>query len=180
MSLTRRGARSTSLVLAATLTFSGATVVIAKHRDDHQVTVSTAAPAAVNGSFVSPLVERFGRVQVGRGVFVAGNTVLRADPGGRVCLASETNVQDNVFVLALADRAAVRGTCARRATQTGRQTSLAHQAEVITRASGSSRSSGSTRECSTPSSRTAPSSCTGRWSVTSASRATGSSASASA
>ena len=60
-------------------------------------------------------------------MFVAGNGVLRADPGRRVCLGSATNIRDNVFVLALSDRAAVRGTCARHATQTGRRTSLAHQ-----------------------------------------------------
>ena len=82
-------------------------------------------------AFLSPLVERFGGVQAGRGVFVAGNGVLRADPGRRVCLGSATNIRDNVFVLALSDRAAVHGTCARHATQTGRRTSLAHQAEII-------------------------------------------------
>jgi len=40
-------------------------------------------------------VERFGDVRTGSGVFVAGNTLLRADPGRRVCLADRTNVQDN-------------------------------------------------------------------------------------
>jgi len=123
--------RGVGVILAVTLTFTGTTAVVAKQRRDRQADVSRPAPVAVNGSFVSPLVERFGRVQVGRGVFVAGNTVLRADPCRRVCLGLATNVQDNVFVLALSDRAAVRGTCARRATQTGRRTSLAHQAEII-------------------------------------------------
>ena len=131
MSLISSRARNASVVLAVTLTFSGTTLVVAKHRHDDEVKVSAAAPVTFNGSFVSPLVERFGRVQAGRGVFVAGNTVLRADPGRRVCLGSATNIQDNVFVLALSDRPAVRGTCARHATQTGRRTSLAHQAEVI-------------------------------------------------
>jgi len=128
--LTPRAARNATIALAVTLTFS-ATTVVAQQRHDRQVDVSTSAPVAVNGSFVSPLVERFGRVQAGRDVFVAGNTTLRADPGRRVCLGAATNVQDNVFVLALSDRPAPRGTCAHRATQTGRRTSLAHQAEVI-------------------------------------------------
>jgi carbon dioxide concentrating mechanism protein CcmM len=123
--------RNAGLVLAAALAFIDTTLALAKHRHAGEVDVSAAAPVVVNGSFVSPLVERFGRVQVGRGVFVAGNSVLRADPGRRVCLGSATNIQDNVFVLALGDRPAVRGTCARYATQTGRRTSLAHQAEVI-------------------------------------------------
>jgi len=134
---TPRAARRATLALAVTLTFSATTVVVAQQRGDRHVDVSTSAPVAVNGSFVSPLVERFGRVQVGREVFVAGNTVLRADPGRRVCLGSATNVQDNVFVLALGDRAAARGTCAHRATQTGRRTSLAHQAEVVNSRIGS-------------------------------------------
>ena len=114
-----------------TLASGATTALAAKQRHDHAVDVSAPAPVAVNHSFVSPLVERFGRVQLGRRVFVAGNTVLRADPGRRVCLGSATNVQDNVFVLALGDRPGVRGSCARQATQTGTRTSLAHQAEVI-------------------------------------------------
>ena len=130
-------ARNSGLVLAATLTLSTATIAVAAQRHDRQVGVSDQAPVAINHSFVSPLVERFGRVQVGSEVFVAGNTVLRADPGRRVCLGSQTNVQDNVFVLALGDRAGVRGTCARQATQTGVRTSLAHQAEVINSRIGS-------------------------------------------
>lgn len=82
--------------------------------------ISEPAPIVVNGSFASPLTERFGDVRVGKGVFVAGNTTLRADPGRRVTLGDHTNVQDNVSVLALGKSAA-----------TGAETSLAHQAEVV-------------------------------------------------
>jgi carbon dioxide concentrating mechanism protein CcmM len=99
--------------------------------DDRLVRISRADPVAVNGSFVSPLVERFGDVRVGRGVFVAGNTILRGDPRRRVCLGSRTNVQDNVLVLALIGQRAVRGPCGRRSTGTGKRTSLAHQAEIV-------------------------------------------------
>jgi carbon dioxide concentrating mechanism protein CcmM len=77
------------------------------------------------------LVERFGDVRVGRGVFVAGNTVLRADPGTRVCLGSATNVQDNVLVLGQEGSPARRGPCGSRAISAGDETSIAHQAEVI-------------------------------------------------
>ena len=86
----------------------------------------------VNDSFVSPLVERFGDVRVGRGVFVAGNAVLRADLRRRVCLGHRTNVQDNVLVLSVIGRRAVgRGPCGRRSAGAGARTSLAHQAEVV-------------------------------------------------
>ena len=61
--------------------------------------VSSPDPVVVNDSFVSPLIERFGDVRVGRGVFVASNTILRADRGRRVCLGNNTNAQDNVLVL---------------------------------------------------------------------------------
>ena len=94
--------------------------------------VSSADPVVVNDSFVSPLVERFGDVRVGRGVFVASNTILRADRGRRVCLGNNTNAQDNVLVLALADRPAVaQGPCGGARPARAQRTSLAHQAEII-------------------------------------------------
>ena len=110
----------------------GAAVTFAEGGGPRSVDVSAPAPVVANDSFVSPLVERFGHVRVGHGVFVAGNTVLRADPGRYVCLGSHTNVQDNVFVLALRHEPGARGgACAPRATGVGTRTSLAHQAEVI-------------------------------------------------
>jgi carbon dioxide concentrating mechanism protein CcmM len=99
-------------------------------RDGGLVRVNGSDRVAINRSFISPLVERFGHIRAGRGVFVAGNTILRADPVRRVCLGRRTNVQDNVLVLSLIGEPAVRGGCARRATSTGARTSLAHQAEI--------------------------------------------------
>jgi carbon dioxide concentrating mechanism protein CcmM len=101
-----------------------------RDRDRGPARISGSDPIAINDSFISPLVERFGHVRAGRGVFVAGNTILRADPGRRVCLGNRTNVQDNVLVLSLTGEPAVRGRCARKATSTGARTSLAHQAEI--------------------------------------------------
>jgi carbonic anhydrase/acetyltransferase-like protein (isoleucine patch superfamily) len=119
----------TGVALAAV---AAGAAVAQEDRPDRLRQVGGAAPVAVNGSFVSPLVERFGDVRVGRGVFVAGNAILRADPGRRVCLGSESNAQDNVLVLALRDRPGVRtGPCGRRSSGAGRRTSLAHQAEVV-------------------------------------------------
>jgi carbonic anhydrase/acetyltransferase-like protein (isoleucine patch superfamily) len=95
------------------------------------VQVGVPTRVVANESFVSPLVERFGDIRVGRGVFVAGNAVLRADLGRRVCLGNRTNAQDNVLVLSLLGRPGRRGPCGPRSAGAGRRTSLAHQAEVI-------------------------------------------------
>lgn len=98
---------------------------------DRLVQVSDDDPVATNDSFVSPLVERFGDVRVGRGVFVASNTTLRADARRQVCLGSRTNAQDNILILSLADRRGVAGPCGRRSTGVGQHTSIAHQAEIV-------------------------------------------------
>lgn len=117
--------------VAALVAVGGVALAQKQERGKRLAQVGNHAPVAVNDSFVSPLVERFGDIRVGRGVFVASNTILRADRGRRVCLGSRTNAQDNVLVLALADRPTVRGRCGRRATETGPRTSLAHQAEIV-------------------------------------------------
>jgi len=57
----------------------------------------------INGSYVSPLVERFGDVEIGRHSFIASNTILYAAEGQIVSLGDENNVQDNVYLLARAD-----------------------------------------------------------------------------
>jgi carbon dioxide concentrating mechanism protein CcmM len=91
-----------------------------------------------NASFVSPLTEVFGNVALGRHSFVASNTVLRADPGGRVCLGNDTNVQDNVSLLAL--RSGVRRPgltwCGGLSATAASRTSIAHQATIQNSAVG--------------------------------------------
>jgi len=116
---------------AATLAAGIAAAQEGERRPERLARVGAPPRVVLNDSFVSPLVERFGDVRVGRGVFVAGNTTLRADPGRRVCLGSRTNAQDNVLVLALGDRPARRGPCGRRSAGTGQRTSIAHQAEIV-------------------------------------------------
>ena len=123
--------RTRPLLAAAALTaIASATAGSAAAGPDSPRPIGRAAPVVVNDSFISPLVERFGDVRAGRGVFVAGNTILRADAGGRVCLGNRTNVQDNVAVLSVARQPFVGGGCGRRSTSTGARTSLAHQAQV--------------------------------------------------
>ena len=101
-------------------------------RSDGLAQVGQPTRVVVNDSFISPLVERFGDVRVGRGVFVAGNAVLRADLRRRVCLGHRTNVQDNVLVLSVdRPRAVARARAAALRRARAARTSLAHQAEVV-------------------------------------------------
>lgn len=87
-------------------------------------------PVVTNDSFISPLVELFGDVTVGKKAFVASNTVISADPQTRVCIGNETNLQDNILLLALANRPAPAGSCAEVSSSTGDRTSIAHQAII--------------------------------------------------
>lgn len=100
--------------------------------------VSLAVPVrvVVNQSFLSPLVELFGDVWVGRHVFVAGNTVVRADPGGRVCLGDRTNLQDNIVLLARRNTPAPPSACGPLAASTDHEVSIAHQASITNSAIG--------------------------------------------
>jgi carbonic anhydrase/acetyltransferase-like protein (isoleucine patch superfamily) len=72
-----------------------------------------------NGAFVSPYVELYGRVSVGRDCFVASNTLLSAGPERLIRLGAETNCQDNVYLIANA--ADLTG---------GAMVSIAHQAAI--------------------------------------------------
>lgn len=97
---------------------------------DELVEIDNPVRIVVNKSFISPLVERFGNVAVGHGVFVAGNTILRADPGHRVCIGNATNLQDNILFLSLRGVESPPAECGARSTSTGEETSIAHQAVV--------------------------------------------------
>ncbi len=55
----------------------------------------------VNGtSFLNPLVEIYGHVEIGERCFVAGNTILLASERRRLRLGNENNCQDNAYLLA--------------------------------------------------------------------------------
>lgn len=84
----------------------------------------------VNSSFISPLVELFGDVSVGEQVFVASNTILRADPDTRICIGNETNLQDNILFLSLRNTPAPTAACGEISSSTGEQVSIAHQASI--------------------------------------------------
>lgn len=103
---------------------------------EHLVSLATPVRVAVNHSFISPLVEVFGDVWVGRKVFVAGNTTLRADPGGRVTIGDETNLQDNILLLGLRGGSAAVPSGARLSSSVGARTSIAHQAIIKNSAIG--------------------------------------------
>jgi len=58
----------------------------------------------VNGtSFLNPLVEVYGNVEIGERCYVAGNTILLASENLRLRLGNENNCQDNAYLLAQAD-----------------------------------------------------------------------------
>lgn len=154
---------------ALTMLAGVAGTALAAQREDPQVAVGRTPKVVFNDSFVSRLVEVFGDVRVGRKVFVAGNTVVRADPGHRVCIGSETNLQDNIVFLALSAGRVPRAPCGRRSTSTEERVSIAHQAEIV-----NSRIGSFTPSSATWSWRTARSSCTGRCCATCESRAIGS------
>ncbi len=61
---------------------------------------STGEGPIVNGSYISPLTELYGEVEIGQRSFVASNTILLADDGLRVSLGDENNCQDNAYLLA--------------------------------------------------------------------------------
>jgi carbon dioxide concentrating mechanism protein CcmM len=84
----------------------------------------------VNSSYISPLVELFGDVLVGKKAFVASNTILRADPDTRICIGSETNLQDNILFLAQRNTPAPRTECGAGSSSTGERVSIAHQANI--------------------------------------------------
>jgi carbonic anhydrase/acetyltransferase-like protein (isoleucine patch superfamily) len=67
---------------------------------------------------------------VGQKVFVAGNTTLRADPDTRICINSETNLQDNIVLLALRNQKAPAAPCGKLSSSTGERVSIAHQANI--------------------------------------------------
>lgn len=84
----------------------------------------------VNSSFISPLVELFGDVSIGRKSFISGNTTLRADPDTRICIGNETNLQDNIRFLALRNAPAPAAQCGSKSSSTQDRVSIAHQAVI--------------------------------------------------
>lgn len=45
-------------------------------------------------------MELFGDVRIGKQVFIAANTVPRADPRSRICVGNASNLQDNITLQA--------------------------------------------------------------------------------
>ena len=85
---------------------------------------------AASSSFVSPLVELFGDVSVGEKSFVASNTILSAAPGTKICIGNETNLQDNINIIAVPNAPAPASPCGAKSTSTQNKVSIAHQAIV--------------------------------------------------
>lgn len=75
--------------------------------------------ALPNGAFINPLVEIYGRLEIGARSFVAGNTLFDAGDGVTISLGDDNNCQDNVYLIA-------RGA----PIHCGDRVSIAHQAAI--------------------------------------------------
>lgn len=83
-----------------------------------------------NYSFLSPLVEIFGEVKVGKKIFIASNTIIHAEPSTRICIGNKTNFQDNIVFLALRNHKAPSSKCGNISSSTGERVSVGHQANI--------------------------------------------------
>ncbi|MDQ3195031.1 MAG: hypothetical protein M3Q32_01310, partial [Pseudomonadota bacterium] len=101
-----------------------------KRKPDTTVTLQNPIQVTINSSFISPLAERFGEISLGQDVFIAGNTVLRADPGTKICIGSKTNMQDNILFLALRNLPAPATRCGEVSSRVKDEVSIAHQAVI--------------------------------------------------
>ncbi len=91
---------------------------------------TTTKLVAASSSFVSPLVELFGDVSVGEKSFIASNTILSAEPGTKICIGNDTNLQDNINMIAVPNAPAPVSPCSAKSTSTRNKVSIAHQAII--------------------------------------------------
>lgn len=121
-----------SLLLVSLACLSSAVILGGKVAAQSQSLTSLMSPVrvAVNSSFISPLVELFGDVSIGKKSFVAGNTTIRADSGTRICIGNETNLQDNIRFISLRNLPAPAAQCGAKSTSTQNRVSIAHQAVI--------------------------------------------------
>ena len=105
------------------------TVAIAAERSS-LVSLFRPVKVVVNSSYMSPLIDLFGDVSIGRKSFIASNTVLKAEPDTRICIGNETNLQDNILFLSLRNIPAPKANCGTRSSSTGDRVSIAHQASI--------------------------------------------------
>lgn len=118
-----------SLVLGTVGIFSNVSTTNAGE-ESQTASLLTPIRIVVNNSFISPLVELFGDISIGKQIFIAGNTTVRADPNARICIGSETNFQDNILFLALQNLPAPAAPCGALSASTGERVSVAHQAKI--------------------------------------------------
>lgn len=117
------------LITGLLLTLAISTKVIAQSQRP-LANISSIQKVTINSSFVSPLVELFGNVAIGRNSFVAGNTILRAEPETKICVGNETNLQDNIQLIATRNDPAPPSTCQAKSSSIQNRTSIAHQAVI--------------------------------------------------
>ena len=65
-----------------------------------RVSISSEISPIANDSFISPLVELYGNIEVGQRTYVAPNTVISAGEALSISLGDENNCQDNAYLFA--------------------------------------------------------------------------------
>ncbi len=115
--------RSVAIALTGLSTLAIGVDVLAQSGNVPKLVVATS-------SFVSPLVELFGDVSVGEKSFVASNTILSAEPGTKICIGNETNLQDNIHFIASRNAPAPAANCGAKSSSTQNKVSIAHQAVI--------------------------------------------------
>ena len=115
--------RSVAIALTGLSTLAIGVDVLAQSGNVPSLVVATS-------SFVSPLVELFGDVSIGEKSFVASNTILSAEPGTKICIGNETNLQDNIHFIASRNAPAPAANCGAKSSSTQNKVSIAHQAVI--------------------------------------------------
>ncbi len=115
--------RSVAIALTGLSTLAIGVDVLAQSGNVPKLVVATS-------SFVSPLVELFGDVSIGEKSFVASNTILNAEPGTKICIGNETNLQDNIHFIASRNAPAPAANCGAKSSSTQNKVSIAHQAVI--------------------------------------------------
>lgn len=118
------------LIAFAVLVSTVAVVIKVSAQSEPLFSLMSSTRVAVNSSFISPLVDLYGDVSIGKKSFVSGNTILSAEPGTRICLGNETNLQDNIRFIATRNAPAPASECGPKSSSAKNRVSIAHQAVI--------------------------------------------------
>jgi carbonic anhydrase/acetyltransferase-like protein (isoleucine patch superfamily) len=122
--------RHTLLAFAGLVSTLAVGIKVSAQSENILTSLMSPVRVAVNSSFISPLVDLYGDISIGKKSFVASNTILSAEPGTRICIGNETNFQDNIRFVATRNAAAPASECGSKSSSTKDRVSIAHQAVI--------------------------------------------------